>query len=409
MNVPQLRFSGFEGDWISTSLGEISNVQTGPFGSQLHNADYVKVGTPIITVEHFGDNRIIHKNLPLVSDADKERLKKYSLALGDIVFSRVGTIDRRVIVRQEEEGWLFSGRCLRVRVNDEGTNKKYLSYYLGTKKCLNEIQSKAVGGTMPSLNTAILSSINISLPKSKEQKKIAKFFDLLVAKIEKQKEKVEKLEQIKKGMIQKVFRQELRFKNENNREFPEWRSIKLNKVLEERKEKGNERNLKVHSVAVRAGVINQITHLGRSFAAKDVSNYSVVKYGDIVYTKSPTGDFPFGIIKQSHIKEDVIVSPLYGIYEPKNFYIGYILHSYFMYKNNTNNYLYSIVQKGAKNTINITNQTFVSKNIQLPCSEVEQEKIAVLLQNTDKKIEKEKEKLMVLEEQKKGFMQMLFV
>ena len=100
--------SGFQ----EARLGDLcvpNGVQTGPFGSQLHQKDYVDVGTPIITVEHLGENRINHQNIPCVSDYDKERLSKYSLKCGDIVFSRVGSVDRRSLVREAEEGWFFSG------------------------------------------------------------------------------------------------------------------------------------------------------------------------------------------------------------------------------------------------------------------------------------------------------------
>lgn len=93
--------------WKSVRLGDVADIQTGPFGSQLHQKDYVLNGTPIITVEHLGENQIIHENLPMVSDFDKERLKKYSLKDGDIVFSRVGSVDRRALVKKEEDGWLF--------------------------------------------------------------------------------------------------------------------------------------------------------------------------------------------------------------------------------------------------------------------------------------------------------------
>jgi type I restriction enzyme S subunit len=79
-------------------IGEIAKVQTGPFGSQLHMSDYKLKGTPIITVEHLGENKILHDNLPLVGDNDKLRLIKYTLKEGDIVFSRVGSVDRRVYV-----------------------------------------------------------------------------------------------------------------------------------------------------------------------------------------------------------------------------------------------------------------------------------------------------------------------
>lgn len=66
-------------------------------------------------------------------------------------------------------------------------------------------------------------------------------------------------------------------------------------------------------------------YLGRSFAASDTSKYHVVHYGDLVYTKSPTGSFPYGIIKQSYNQNEVAVSPLYGVYEPKTFSTGCVL------------------------------------------------------------------------------------
>jgi type I restriction enzyme S subunit len=104
---------------------------TGPFGSQLHQRDYLTIGTPIITVEHLGDNRIFHQDLPRISDYDKNRLSRYIMHKGDIIFSRVGSVDRRSIVRDEEEGWLFSGRCLRVRPDPNKINPEYLSWFFG--------------------------------------------------------------------------------------------------------------------------------------------------------------------------------------------------------------------------------------------------------------------------------------
>ena len=141
-------------DWITLPLSEIvvekNGVQTGPFGSQLHKKDYVQIGTPIITVEHLGENRILHNKLPRVSDEDKERLAKYTLQEGDIVFSRVGSVDRRSFVRSPEAGWLFSGRCLRIRAKPEKIDPLYLSYYLGDPRVKQYVRSIAVGATMPS-------------------------------------------------------------------------------------------------------------------------------------------------------------------------------------------------------------------------------------------------------------------
>lgn len=152
-------------------------VQTGPFGSQLHKEDYVDIGTPIITVEHLGNNRISHVDTPFITDEDKKRLSKYQLKSGDIVFSRVGSVDRRALVRKEEDGWLFSGRCLRVRVDKTKIDPVYLSYFFGLESFKKYIRSIAVGATMPSINTKILSDIPIYYPEClEEQKRIAHIF-----------------------------------------------------------------------------------------------------------------------------------------------------------------------------------------------------------------------------------------
>ena len=104
-------YGTFSSRFTESTLGNLcekeSGIQTGPFGSQLHQKDYVAEGTPIITVEHLGENRIIHQDLPRVSDYDRARLSKYALQTGDIVFSRVGSVDRRSLVRESEDGWLF--------------------------------------------------------------------------------------------------------------------------------------------------------------------------------------------------------------------------------------------------------------------------------------------------------------
>ena len=159
-------------------------VQTGPFGSQLHQEDYVSAGTPIITVEHLGDNRILHKDLPCVSDEDRQRLDKYSLKSGDIVFSRVGSVDRRAIVREPEDGWLFSGRCLRVRPDPEKLDSLWLSYFFGLPAFKKYIRGIAVGATMPSINTKILSDIPIYFPHLDAQRNAAKCLVSIDNKIE---------------------------------------------------------------------------------------------------------------------------------------------------------------------------------------------------------------------------------
>ncbi len=187
----------------------------------------------------------------------------------------------------------------------------------------------------------------------------------------------------------------------------EWKEQPLSNFLFEHKTKSDGK-CEVHSVSVSKGVINQVEYLGRSFAAADTSKYNLAKPNDIIYTKSPTGDFPYGIVKMNKNPYNVIVSPLYAVYSPINKYIGYILDSYFESSVNTNNYLSSLVQKGAKNTINITNETFVSKDVCFPTDPAEQEKIASCLSEIDNLISAQNQKVDAMKEKKKGLMQQLF-
>jgi type I restriction enzyme S subunit len=141
----------------TTTIGDIASVQTGPFGSQLHNKDYVLAGTPIVTVEHLGQRKMTRQNLPCVSNIDKQRLSKYILEYGDLVFSRVGSVDRCSWVSEEEDGWMFSGRCLRVRPNNPlEIDHKYLYYFFNLETTKNFVRNIAVGATMPSINTRLL-------------------------------------------------------------------------------------------------------------------------------------------------------------------------------------------------------------------------------------------------------------
>ena len=169
MNTKQLQF--------------LADIQTGPFGSQLHKEDYVEIGTPIVTVEHLGNRIFTEQNLPRVSDDDKARLEKYVLQHGDIVFSRVGSVDRCSFVDEEHDGWLFSGRCLRVRPNEQ-IDAMYLYYYFCMEETKQFVRNIAVGATMPSINTKLMGEVPITYPSLMEQKRTAKILAAIDDRIE---------------------------------------------------------------------------------------------------------------------------------------------------------------------------------------------------------------------------------
>ena len=178
--------------WTDATVGDFASVQTGPFGSQLHNEDYVESGTPIITVEHMDGKYIAHMNRPLVSQNDVDRLRKYDLHTGDIVFSRVGSVDRAVMVSQHEDGWLFSGRCLRVRPYDPNTGSYFL-WWFNQPVIRQLVTASAVGATMPSINTSILNSIRIVFPQKDIVTQFCKMADGLIEIIATNLEEIRKL------------------------------------------------------------------------------------------------------------------------------------------------------------------------------------------------------------------------
>lgn len=177
-------------EWRAMTLGDIcteagGGVQTGPFGSQLHAADYVADGTPSVMPQNIGDNRIDPHGISRVALADMERLERYRLKAGDIVYSRRGDVERRALVRRENEGWLCGTGCLRVRIGDQSVHdSRFVSYALGANESRHWIVRHAVGATMLNLNTSILSSVPLMVPKLVTQRSIADLLEAFDDKVE---------------------------------------------------------------------------------------------------------------------------------------------------------------------------------------------------------------------------------
>ncbi|MDE6443947.1 MAG: restriction endonuclease subunit S [Muribaculaceae bacterium] len=218
-------------EWKEYRIGEICETQTGPFGSQLHNEDYVAVGTPIVTVEHLGCKNFTTQNLPFVSDEDSKRLSKYTLKEGDIVFSRVGSVDRCSYVSAPYNGWLFSGRCLRVRPKDNDVlDSQFLYYHFSNEKVKTFIRNIAVGATMPSINTKLLNEVPISLPSLSEQKKIAGILSSLDEKIETNRKINARLEELAQAIFKSWF---IDFEPFGGKMPEDWKIVKMSEIIED--------------------------------------------------------------------------------------------------------------------------------------------------------------------------------
>ena len=154
-------------------LRDISELKTGPFGTQFSASEYVAEGIPVINVKNIGYGSILVSGLDHVSENTLEKLSEHKLQEGDIVFGRKGSVDRHCLIRKGQDGWMQGSDCIRVRFTDATVYPEFVSYYLLTDAVKMKINNSAVGSTMASLNTDILGDIDIILPDFEEQKRIA--------------------------------------------------------------------------------------------------------------------------------------------------------------------------------------------------------------------------------------------
>lgn len=181
--------------WEITDLKSVceshKGIQTGPFGSQLHESDYTEHGVPVVMPKDLIGFRIKTTSIARIPEHTAENLSRHRMALGDIVYGRRGDIGRRAFVMPHQTGWLCGTGCLRVRPNARAVDGWYLFNYLGQDDIVGLIKGRAQGVTMPNLNTGLLSSVPVRLPPRALQNEysrltfpMAKMQDALVAKIE---------------------------------------------------------------------------------------------------------------------------------------------------------------------------------------------------------------------------------
>jgi type I restriction enzyme S subunit len=395
---PQIRFKRFTEDWEERKLGSLAEIKTGPFGSTLHAADYVQDGEPIITTEHFksGDLPNNKKGLPQVSSEDFSRLKAYLLRSGDIVFSRVGSIDINAHVKSLQDGWLFSGRVLRVRTT-ESIDSEYLHHELSTTRVRNSVISRAVGQTMPSINTVILKDTLIQVPSDiNEQYKIGTYFNNLDQLITLNQGKYNKLATIKKALLEKMFPKigtdvpEIRFKG-----FTE--AWELRKVCE----------------------LFKVTR-GNVLAATETSEKQSDNMPYPVYSSQTKNDGLMGYYKE-HLFENAITWTTDGAnagtvnYRPGKFYstnVNGVLLSNDGYANKAiAEALNKVAWKHVSHVGNpkLMNNVMSEISISIPSSVEEQIKISVILDKIDNLITLQMRELEKLKNIKKACLEKMFV
>ncbi len=197
-------------EWCEATLGEICDevggiIQTGPFGSQLHESDYSSEGIPVVMPKDIVEGRIVTESAARISPEHVERLSRHKLELGDIVYGRRGDIGRQALIRLEQKGWLCGTGCLRLSLGDSVIDSLFLHYYLRQKSVIRWISNQAVGATMPNLNTGILRSVPVSFPSLPVQWLIAGILSAYDELIENSQRRIRILEEMARSLYREWF------------------------------------------------------------------------------------------------------------------------------------------------------------------------------------------------------------
>lgn len=372
-----MRFPEFSGEWEEHTLSEYLEFKNGL------NPDAKRIGSglPFISVmDILSEGVINYDNIRGKVNATEKEIECFGVKDGDLLFQRSSeTLEDvgRANVYMDNRTAIYGGFVIRGR-KIGNYDPLFFKYLLATPLARKRTCRMGAGAQHFNIGQEGLSKISLYFPSIEEQRKIAEFLSLIDERIATQNKIIYKLKSLIRGIMVELQKRGL--------SNGTWKKVLLSNVLTERNEL-NKSLYPVYSVSVIQGIVNQMEYLGRSFAASDTSKYHVVHYGDLVYTKSPTGSFPYGIIKQSYNQNEVAVSPLYGVYEPKTFSTGVFLHEYFKSELNTLNYLHPLVQKGAKNTINIANQRFLESYVAIPSNANELLAISKLLCSLNTKLE----------------------
>lgn len=202
--------------WGKVTLGNISSIiQTGPFGSQLHQSDYSEEGTPVVMPKDLVNGHISEASIARVSEDHVNRLSRHKIEVGDILYSRRGDVGRCAFATELEQGWLCGTGCLRVTIDKSKAIPKFVFYQLQKAETVGWVEKHAVGATMLNLNTSILSSVPIDMPSLAEQQTVVDILSAYDDLIENNQKQIKLLEEAAQRLYKEWF-VDLRFPGHEN-------------------------------------------------------------------------------------------------------------------------------------------------------------------------------------------------
>ncbi|HFQ4748919.1 TPA: restriction endonuclease subunit S [Staphylococcus aureus] len=396
-NVPELRFPGFEGEWEEKQLGDLTD-------RVIRKNKNLESKKPLTISGQLG---LIDQTEYFSKSVSSKNLENYTLIKnGEFAYNKsysngypLGAIKR---LTRYDSG-VLSSLYICFSIKSE-MSKDFMEAYFDSTHWYREVSGIAVEGARNHglLNVSVndFFTILIKYPSLEEQQKIGKFFSKLDRQIELEEQKLELLQQQKKGYMQKIFSQELRFKDENGEDYPDWENSKIEKYLKERNERSDKGQML--SVTINSGIIKFSELDRKDNSSKDKSNYKVVRKNDIAYNSMRMWQGASG--KSNY---NGIVSPAYTVLYPtqntSSLFIGYKFKTHRMI------HKFKINSQGlTSDTWNLKYKQLKNINIDIPVLE-EQEKIGDFFKKMDVLISKQKMKIEILEKEKQSFLQKMFL
>ncbi len=405
MNIPQLRFSEFKGEWETKKLGDIT------FKTDKKNKK--KEILPVYSISNKFGFIPQSEQFEGVDSIDRG----YDTSLYKIIENNTfsynpARINVGSIGYNENLGRVIVSSLYVCFQTKENINDSFLFHFFNTTKFNNSVLTNGEGGVRIYLFYENFSSIPFSLPSLPEQKKIASFITAIDKKISELKQKKNLLEQYKKGVMQKLFSQELRFKDENGKEFPKWEKKKFDEIFLfsiGRNIKQKEASPEFETPCVRYG---ELYHLYAE-VIKEVINKTNLDKSELLFSEGDeillpsAGEDPMDIGSASALTiSNVAIGRTINILKPKraNAY-SQIFVAYYI--NQVLKKRISTLAKGVSIS-NVYNSDLKTLEINLP-SFTEQIKIASFLSAIDEKINRTENQLQQTQQYKKGLLQKMFI
>lgn len=228
--TPKLRFKEFSGDWELATLGDSAYIKGRIGWKNLKQEEYTEEGPYLIAGKHISNGIIDWNKCDHISMERYDESPEIALKNNDIIFSKDGSLGNPAIIENLMSEATINGTMMLVRLDNTFIYPKYFYYILNSiyfEKLISELKS---GSSIPHIFQRDIVSFKFPITEIKEQEKIASFFSLIDSKISLQREKVEALKDYKRGMMQKIFSRELRFKDDEGRDYPNWEEKKLGDI-----------------------------------------------------------------------------------------------------------------------------------------------------------------------------------